>query len=109
MEKTLHGAEVTLRPAIPADVPALAAIRAKPEVYARWRGEADLAAETARDLDDPDVRVLVVERGGRTVGAWHPEPPSPGSGVSRLPHPRGQRRPSDLRASRCRAVGWAGK
>ncbi|MCP3816990.1 GNAT family N-acetyltransferase [Streptomyces sp. A3M-1-3] len=66
---TLHGAEVTLRPAAAADVPALAAIRAKPEVYARWRGDADLAAEIAGYLDDPDVRMLVIERDGRTVGA----------------------------------------
>ncbi|WP_079032352.1 GNAT family N-acetyltransferase [Streptomyces specialis] len=69
METILHGAEVTLRPAVPSDVPALAAIRATPEVYARWRGDIDLAAEVARDLGDPDVSTLVVEVDGRTVGA----------------------------------------
>ncbi|MDT0308665.1 GNAT family protein [Streptomyces sp. DSM 44917] len=70
METTLHGAEVTLRPAVPTDVPALAAIRATPEVYARWRGDADdLAAEVARDLGDPEVRTFAIEWEGRTVGA----------------------------------------
>ncbi|WP_329375746.1 GNAT family N-acetyltransferase [Streptomyces sp. NBC_01351] len=68
METILYGAEVTLRPAVPSDVPALAAIRAKPEVYARWRGDADLAAEVAGDLGDPGVSLLVIELDGRTVG-----------------------------------------
>ncbi|MEV4415632.1 GNAT family protein [Catellatospora sp. NPDC049609] len=71
---TLHGDRVTLRPAGPADVDRLAAIRAAPEVHVRWQGE-DLAAEIADDLDDPDLELLVVEHDGRVVGAiqWSEE------------------------------------
>ncbi|MGK5530957.1 GNAT family N-acetyltransferase [Streptomyces sp. URMC 129] len=69
METILCGAEVTLRTAVPSDVPALAAIRATPEVYARWRGDTDLAAEVAGDLADPGVSTLVIEWDSRTVGA----------------------------------------
>jgi len=69
MQTTLRGALVTLRPAMAADIPLLAAIRAKPEVYKRWRGGADLAASVADDLDDPDVHTLVIEHRDRVVGA----------------------------------------
>ncbi|MEU9131440.1 GNAT family protein [Kitasatospora sp. NPDC048540] len=72
---TLTGAAVTLRPATADDVPALAAIRATPEVYARWRGREDLAAEVAEDLADDSTPTLAVEYRGRVVGAvqWHAE------------------------------------
>jgi RimJ/RimL family protein N-acetyltransferase len=40
MNVSLHGALVTLRPATDDDIPALARIRATPEVFARWRGGA---------------------------------------------------------------------
>ncbi|AUG76058.1 aminoglycoside 6-adenylyltransferase [Kitasatospora sp. MMS16-BH015] len=75
MATTLHGESVTLRPATADDVPALTAIRATPEVYARWRGGPDLAAEVAADLADELNPVLAIEYGGRTVGAiqWHAE------------------------------------
>ena len=66
---TLAGALVSLRPATEADVPALAAIRAAPEVYARWGGDADLTAEVRSDLDDPDSPTFVIEADGRVVGA----------------------------------------
>jgi aminoglycoside 6'-N-acetyltransferase len=69
----LRGDAVTLRPAGERDVPALAAIRAIPEVYARWRGDADLVAEIRADLDEPDVAVFAVEHDGRVVGAVHYE------------------------------------
>ncbi|MFF3886277.1 GNAT family N-acetyltransferase [Streptomyces sp. NPDC001914] len=71
----LQGATVTLRPTLPDDVPALAAIRATPEVRARWRGGDDLAAEIAADLQDPDTRCLTVEDGRRIIGMiqWHAE------------------------------------
>ncbi|WP_433224734.1 GNAT family N-acetyltransferase [Microtetraspora malaysiensis] len=65
---TLYGTAVTLRPATEADVPALAAIRATPEVYRWWRGEEDLAAEVARDLNAPDTAVLAIVYDGRVVG-----------------------------------------
>lgn len=64
----LRGAAVTLRPATTDDVPALVAIRSTPEVRRWWRGGADLAAEVADDLVDPEMTVLVVESAGRVVG-----------------------------------------
>ncbi|MGC0327698.1 aminoglycoside 6'-N-acetyltransferase [Streptomyces sp. SAI-170] len=71
----LHGTHVVLRPATEDDVPALAAIRATPEVRARWRGGDDLAAEVAEDLADPGTHVLTVEAEGRIVGLiqWYAE------------------------------------
>ncbi|MFE4591977.1 GNAT family N-acetyltransferase [Streptomyces laurentii] len=71
----LRGALVTLRPTVPADVPALAAIRATPEVRARWRGGDNLAAEVAADLDDPGIHCLTVGYEDRTIGMiqWHAE------------------------------------
>ncbi|GAA2145953.1 GNAT family protein [Kitasatospora kazusensis] len=75
MQTTLYGATVALRPATAADIPALAAIRATPEVYARWRGDPDLAAEVAEDIADHEAPTLAVEYDGRVVGAiqWHAE------------------------------------
>ncbi|GHG08161.1 GNAT family N-acetyltransferase [Streptomyces filamentosus] len=71
----LRGASVVLRPAVPADVPVLAAVRATPEVRARWRGGDDLAGEVAADLADPGTRCLAVLHGGRVVGMiqWYAE------------------------------------
>lgn len=75
VRKVLHGESVTLRAPVESDVAVLAAIRAKPEVHRWWRGGADLAAEVARDLADPEAESLVIEYGGRTVGLiqWHAE------------------------------------
>ncbi|WUR51761.1 GNAT family N-acetyltransferase [Actinomadura citrea] len=75
MHETLHGESVTLRPATVADVPALAAVRATPEVRRWWRGGPDLAAEVARELAEPDTGKLVIEHEGRSVGLiqWHAE------------------------------------
>ncbi|CAL9634070.1 GNAT family N-acetyltransferase [Streptomyces sp. enrichment culture] len=71
----LYGTHVVLRPSTAEDVPALAAIRATPQVRARWRGGDDLAAETAADLADPDTHCLTVESGDRIVGMiqWYAE------------------------------------
>ncbi|MFF8386930.1 GNAT family N-acetyltransferase [Streptomyces kanasensis] len=71
----LRGAFVVLRPTVREDIPALAAIRATPEVRARWRGGDDLGAEMAREFDDPDNRWLTVEHRDRTVGMiqWYAE------------------------------------
>jgi aminoglycoside 6'-N-acetyltransferase len=73
--RVLSGRLVTLRAARPGDVAALAAIRATPQVRARWRGGADLAAEVAADIADPDTEFLVVEVDGRPAGAiqWYAE------------------------------------
>lgn len=72
---TLPGAAVLLRPATPADVSALAEIRATPEVRARWRGGPDMVAEVRSDLADERTPTLAVEYRGRVVGAiqWHEE------------------------------------
>lgn len=75
MQPVLHGRHVVLRRATAADVDALAAIRATPQVRARWRGGDDMRAEVARDLADPDVTTFTIEYDGRTVGAiqWSAE------------------------------------
>jgi aminoglycoside 6'-N-acetyltransferase len=65
----LLGSTVTLRPATPADVPALVAIRATPEVQARWVGADDVTAEILDELVAPDLHLLVIETAGRIVGA----------------------------------------
>ncbi|WP_433537731.1 GNAT family N-acetyltransferase [Micromonospora sp. CA-249363] len=71
----LHGRAVTLRPATVADVPALAAIRAHPEVRRWWRGGDDLAASVRADLDDGDLNLYAIEHDGRVIGAiqWYAE------------------------------------
>ncbi|AKG44738.1 GCN5-related N-acetyltransferase [Streptomyces xiamenensis] len=75
METILRGAQVTLRPVTDADIPALAAIRDTPEVYARWRGGQDLVAAVHEDLAEPGTTVLVIEYAGAVAGAvqWHEE------------------------------------
>src|ERR1700704_1294897 len=75
MPATLQGALVSLRPATAGDIPALAEIRAKPEVFRWWRGEGEMASAVAEDLADPDAHAFVVERDGRVVGAiqWSAE------------------------------------
>jgi len=72
---SLRGASVTLRPASEADVPALAAIRATPEVHLRWSGGPDFVAEVRADLADPDTVVYAIEYDRRLVGAieYHEE------------------------------------
>ncbi|MEU7587444.1 GNAT family protein [Micromonospora sp. NPDC049230] len=72
----LHGRAVTLRPATVADVPALAAIRATPEVRRWWRGGGDLTEAVRADLGDDDLHVYAIEHDGRVVGAiqWYAEP-----------------------------------
>ncbi|MFJ5709439.1 GNAT family N-acetyltransferase [Streptomyces sp. NPDC093105] len=71
----LYGAAVVLRPSVPEDVPALAAVRATPEVRARWRGGDDLSGEVAEDLEDPATRCLTIRHQGRIVGMiqWYAE------------------------------------
>ncbi|MEH0984837.1 GNAT family N-acetyltransferase [Micromonospora sp. CPCC 205556] len=71
----LRGRSVTLRPVTDADVSALAAIRAAPEVRRWWRGGDDLAAAVRADLADDDLTVYAIEHDGRVVGAiqWFEE------------------------------------
>ncbi|MDH6140132.1 MULTISPECIES: GNAT family N-acetyltransferase [Kitasatospora] len=73
--RTLHGEQVVLRPAEATDIPALAAIRATPEVYQRWRGGTDLTAAVAEDLADPGDETFTVLHRDRVIGAiqWSQE------------------------------------
>ncbi|MEU2422786.1 GNAT family protein [Streptomyces sp. NPDC007851] len=64
----LRGASVALRPTVREDIRPLAAIRATPEVRARWRGGDDLEADVAADLEDPDTRLLTVYHRQRIIG-----------------------------------------
>ncbi|MGI5472659.1 GNAT family N-acetyltransferase [Streptomyces sp. CA-132043] len=75
MQTTLYGADVVLRPATSDDIPALAAIRAEPQVYAWWRGGNDLAAAVADDLASSDEFAYAIEYGARIIGAiqWSQE------------------------------------
>ncbi|MFJ1652713.1 GNAT family protein [Streptomyces sp. NPDC088337] len=71
----LRGAFVLLRPTVREDIPALAEIRATPEVRARWRGGDDLAADIAAHLEDSGIRCLTIHHRQRPVGMiqWHAE------------------------------------
>lgn len=60
---------MTLRPAMVADVPALAAIRAHPEVRRWWRGGDDLAESVRADLADDELTLYAIEHDGRVIGA----------------------------------------
>jgi aminoglycoside 6'-N-acetyltransferase len=72
---TLEGTYVTLRPAGPSDIPALARIRATPEVMLWWRGGDDMAAAVAEDLAEEGTETFVIEHDGRVAGAiqWSAE------------------------------------
>ena len=75
---TLSGSFVTLRPAGEDDVPALAAIRADPQVYRWWRGGPDLHAAVAEELATEDEHGFVIEYEERIVGFiqwWAEEEP----------------------------------
>jgi len=68
-DPALAGAVVRLRPAVPADVPALVAIRATPQVRARWRGAAELAPEIVESIEDRELHYLAIVLDGRVAGA----------------------------------------
>ncbi|MFD1832265.1 GNAT family N-acetyltransferase [Streptomyces desertarenae] len=71
----LHGTSVVLRPTVLEDVPALAAIRAAPEVRTWWRGGDDLAADLVADLEDPELHLLTILHRERIAGMvqWYAE------------------------------------
>jgi aminoglycoside 6'-N-acetyltransferase len=66
-DERLHRDKVTLRRAVLADMDAMVAIRAMPEVRQRWRGE-DLAAEFIDDINSTDLHLLAVLLDGEIVG-----------------------------------------
>jgi aminoglycoside 6'-N-acetyltransferase len=72
---TLHGEQVTLRPAATPDVPELARIRSTPEVLRWWRGEEDMTAAVTEDLAEEGTETFVIQHDGRVAGAiqWHAE------------------------------------
>ena len=58
-----------MRPATEADIPALTAIRATPEVSSRWLiDDNDAEAAVRDDLDGDDIAAFVIEHEGRVVG-----------------------------------------
>jgi aminoglycoside 6'-N-acetyltransferase len=65
---TLQGAVVQLRPAARSDIPALAEIRRKPEVFRFWRGGDDLVAAVEEDFAEEDVTRYVIVLEGRVAG-----------------------------------------
>lgn len=67
---TIRGAQVILRLATEADLPALVEIRSTPEVHARWFGD-DIAADVATGLSATDEHVYAIEHNGQVVGAIH--------------------------------------
>ncbi|MEV7289639.1 GNAT family protein [Streptomyces sp. NPDC093252] len=71
----IHGTRVVLRTSEPGDIPALAALRATPEVAEHWRGGPDLAADIAEDLADPGTHCLTVRYRDRIAGMiqWYEE------------------------------------
>lgn len=65
----MHGDLVTLRLATEADIPALTAIRAKPEVSSRWLfDDGDPEAAVLDDLADDETESFVIDHGGQVVG-----------------------------------------
>jgi aminoglycoside 6'-N-acetyltransferase len=73
-DERLHGDKVTLRRAVLADMDAMVAIRARPEVRQRWRGD-DLVAEFIDDINSTDMTLLAVVLNGEIVGGiqWSEE------------------------------------
>jgi aminoglycoside 6'-N-acetyltransferase len=71
----LTGALVSLRNASRADIPALAAIRATPEVVEHWREGPDFAAAVEEGLAEEGTTKYVIEVDGRVVGwlQWQAE------------------------------------
>jgi aminoglycoside 6'-N-acetyltransferase len=74
-DPVLTGTVVVLRPATPADVPALVAVRTTPEVRARWRGPADVTPEIVESIADDHLHYLAITLDDRIVGAvqWEAE------------------------------------
>lgn len=64
----LRGPRITLRPTIEADIDALAAVLAEPEVARYWHGF-DREKVKAELIDAGDVAVFAIEHEGRVVGA----------------------------------------
>lgn len=75
---TVAAPQITIRPVLPEDAPALAAILAQPSV-ARWWGEFDQdRVEQELIVGEPDLRVYAIELEGRLVGSIHShEEPDP--------------------------------
>lgn len=68
MAVRLHGTRVTLRPAVPADAEALAAILARPEVT-KWWPRYDHARVRDVLVDSPDTTAYVIAVGVDIIGS----------------------------------------
>jgi len=66
----LEGAIVRLRVAQRSDIPALARIRAAPEVYRWWRGGTDLRAAVEQDLAEDGIHPYVITLDDDAVVGW---------------------------------------
>jgi aminoglycoside 6'-N-acetyltransferase len=73
-DELLRGEKAVLRRAVLADMVAMVAIRAMPEVRQRWRGE-DLGAEFIDDINSADLHLLAIVVDGEIVGGiqWSEE------------------------------------
>jgi aminoglycoside 6'-N-acetyltransferase len=73
-DELLQGEKATLRRAVLADMDAMVAIRAMPEVRQRWRGE-DLRAEFVEDINSADLHLLAIVLDGEIIGGiqWSEE------------------------------------
>jgi aminoglycoside 6'-N-acetyltransferase len=70
---TASAPDITIRPILPEDAPALAGILAQTSV-ARWWGEFDVErVERELIVGEPDLRVYAIELDGRLVGAMQTE------------------------------------
>jgi aminoglycoside 6'-N-acetyltransferase len=68
---TVAAPDITIRPVLPEDAPALASILAQTSV-ARWWGEFDEdRVERELIVGEPDLRVYAIELDGRLVGSIH--------------------------------------
>jgi aminoglycoside 6'-N-acetyltransferase len=62
--------DITLRPIRPNDIPALAAMLARPEVARWWPGYEDRARVEAEFLrEEPDLTIYAIEVGGHLAGS----------------------------------------
>jgi aminoglycoside 6'-N-acetyltransferase len=73
-DELLQGDKAMLRRAVLADMDAMVAIRAMPEVRQRWRGQ-DLRAEFVDDINSTDLHLLAIVLDGEIVGGiqWSEE------------------------------------
>ena len=111
----VRGELTTVRPAVDADAPLLAAWHADPEVSRYWDDETFTVAELLERLHRDDVDAWIVEADGEPVGYlqswWEPgAPPRGGLDMFLIPSARGRGLGPDAAralAEHLLAAGWA--